>query len=280
MLFRSVGPEGDYEAPRLSPEGSRVAVDRIDPETGLSSIWVYETSGDGSARMTFASREHNTTWSPDGARIAFDTDRNGPMDVYQRSVSGASDEEPLLRSEHMKSPTDWSPDGRFIVYQELDPLTKYDIWLLPLQGDRKPTPLLHGDGNETGGQFSPDGRWLAYTSDESGRREVYVCALPGPSGKWQVSAGGGSQARWRRDGREIFYLGADRRLMAAPVKPGATFQCGAAAPLFETRARYTANFAYDVLADGQRFLIDTVVQDEAAPPITVVLGWASELKER
>ena len=182
----TVGLPGDYEGPRLSPDGSRVAVDRIDPNTGVSSLWLCETARELSTRFTFASRDHNAVWSP---------------------------------------------DGRFLVYQELDPVTKYDLWLVPLSGDRKPTPLLHGDGNETDGQVSPDGRFLAYTSDESGRREVYVSGLPGPSGKWQVSVAGGSQPRWRHDGREIFFLGADRKLMMATVKPGHSFEAGAAAAL-------------------------------------------------
>ncbi len=148
--------------------------------------------------------------------------------------------------------------------------------MLPMSGDRKPMPVVRTDSNEMGGQVSPDGRWIAYASDELGQWEVYVAAFPGPGGKWQVSSGG-SQPRWRRDGKELFYLAADRKLMAVEIKAGGDFGAGPAVPLFETRARYTGDMAYDVSPDGQRFLV-SVPTTQTASPITVVLNWQSGLK--
>jgi Tol biopolymer transport system component/predicted Ser/Thr protein kinase len=270
----AVAAPGDYEDPRISPDGGRVAVNRIDPSTGTANIWLLAIGGESAGRFTFSSSfDHYAVWSPDGGRIAFDTNRNGPTDIYLKAVSSVADEEPLLQSSEAKSPTDWSPDGRALVYERLDPKTKSDLWLLPLEGDRTPVPLVHTESNEVDGRISPDGRWIAYSSDDSGRSEVYVSAFPKPGGRWQVSSGGGSQPVWRRDGKEIFYLGADRKLMAAPVTPGPRFEAGPSRALFQTRSRYTGNYAYDVSPDGQRFLVNTLVGSEAMPPVTVVLHW-------
>ena len=274
----SVSTPGDYEDPRVSPDGSLVAVNRIDPSVGTANIWLLAVGGESAGRFTFSSSfDHNAVWSPDGGRIAFDTQRNGPADIYIKAVGGGADEEPLLRSPEAKSPTDWSPDGRSLVYERLDPKTKSDLWVLPLEGDRTPVPLIRTEFNEVDGRISPDGHWIAYSSDDSGRWEVYVASFPKPIGRWQVSSGGGSQPVWRRNGTELFYLGADRKLMAVPATLGARFEAGPPRVLFPTRSRYTGNFAYDVSADGQRFLVNTLVGAEAMPPIAVVLNWYTEL---
>jgi Tol biopolymer transport system component len=281
------GPPADYEDPRLSRDGARVALTLKDARTGQKNIYVHETATAVTTRFTFAaSFEHFPVWSPDASRIVFATNRNGPADLYQKNVTGSVEEEPLFRSPHEKSPTDWSSDGRFIVYQELDPKTKWDLWLLPLFGDRKPLPLLRGASNEMSGQLSPDRRFIAYTSDESGRWEVYVAPVDlaqelfrgdAPQrGKWQISTAGGSQPRWRTDGKELFYLGADNTLMAAPIREGAVVG-GAPLPLFRTKP-ITVGGAYDVSTDGQKFLINTAVG--SSTPITIAVNWHGEVKRR
>ena len=162
----------------------------------------------------------------------------GVANLYQKAASGAGEETLLLKSDYPKFPTDWSRDGRFIIYRQTDPKTKSDVWVLPEpgSGEAKPFPVVRTEANETAGTLSPDGRWLAYASDVSGRYEVYVQSFPGGGGKRQVSTGGGNHPRWRRDGRELFYYAGDGKLMAAPVRSGESFEMGAAVSLFEFRA--------------------------------------------
>lgn len=192
----------------------------------------------------------------------------------------------MLKSPTVKHPNHVSPDGRFLIYDD-HTAQRQDLWMLPLEasstGDRKPIPFLVTQADETSGQFSPDGRWTAYSSDESGRREVYVQGfapdrVPAAAvGKWQISTAGGDKPRWRRDGRELYYIALDGKMMAVPVKIGPVFEPGVAIPLFQTNA--TGFFPYDVSADG-RFLVNTV-SDVAAPassPLTIVLNWQATLK--
>lgn len=276
----AIGPPSDYEDPHISPDGSKVALNKLDPQTGVSNIWIYDLSSGTDTRFTFSrSFDHNPIWSPDKSKIVFDSNRKGPAGLYQRSLIGTEGEELLFDSDEEKTPTDWSPDGQIIIYQSSNLKNRWDLWTLPLSGDRKPRPLLRNEYNEMDGRISPNGKWLAYTSDESGLREVYVSAISGSSGKWQISTAGGSQPKWRRDGKEIYYLAADRKLMAVPIQDSDHFQAGTANPLFETRSRYTGNSAYDVTSDGQRFLINTVVSGQTSTPITVVINWTSDLKK-
>jgi Tol biopolymer transport system component len=187
----------------------------------------------------------------------------------------------LLESSQAKQAFDWSPDGRFVIYRTVDPKTNYDLWILPLHGDRKPFPFLVTRFQELDAQFSPDGRWVAYASNESGRFETYVQPFPGPGGKWQVSDNGGVQPRWRRDGKELFYVAADSKLMAVPVNvstDGKSFESGKPQTLFTTRmfsggVRNAFRHQYDVSKDGQRFLINAVSDEAGATPITVILNW-------
>ena len=278
-LLGSAGEPGDYEDPRLSPDARRLAANRIDPANGASSIWILDMAGGGGTRFTFSqSVNHYPVWSPDGSRIAFDTNRNGPSDIFMKSFEGSGEERSVLASEVAKSPTDWSPDGSTLVFERLDPRTKYDLWRLSLKAGGSPEPIVRSEASETDGRISPDGKWLAYASNESGTWEVYVTAFPGPGGRWQVSNGGGVQPVWSRTGKEIFFLAGDRKLMAAPCATGPTFEVGAPKALFQTLARYTGNVAYDVAPDG-RFLVNTLVGAGAAPPITVVMNWEAALKK-
>ena len=214
--------------------------------------------------------------------IVFASDRDGQNYLFQKTSSGSGSEEPILKSDTAKNGTDWSPDGQFIAYETQDPKTGSDLWLLPQFGDRKPVPFLRTEFNEGQGQFSPDGRWMAHTSDESGRREVYVLAFPVPGGKVQISTAGGEFPKWRNDGKEIFYLAPDRRLMAVPVQPDSTLAVGKSRALFETRIFSVGGIPYVpycVSAGGQRFLVNTTAEESNSSPMTVVLNWTAALKK-
>jgi len=272
----TVGRPDDYEDPRLSPDGRRIAVTRRDPDTGISNIWLYDVGSNAPTRFSYVPTfDHIPTWSPDGKRIVFDSNRNGAADIYLKAFGG--EEQLLYHSPSASQPTDWSQDGSKIVFQSLDRITRWDLWTLSLP-DRRATPLLRGSANEKEGQISPDGKWIAYSSDEAGRPDVYVSRFPSMTGRWQVSStgGGGSQPRWRRDGKEIFFLSADRKMTAVAVHTnGIDLVADVPQPIFQTRARYTGERCYDVSADGQRFVINSMVLDQPVSPIVLVVNWPS-----
>ncbi len=282
----SLGAPGNPANPRISPDGKRVALDITDSKTGNTDVWIYESSRGTATRFTFdPSEEINPIWAPDASRIVFASNLGArTFELYQKDSIGSGSQELLFKSAEGMLPADWSLDGLFILYRGWDTKTnEISLKVLPVTGDRKPMSVVNTKGERTAGQFSPDGRWVAYCSNESGRREVVVAPFPGPGGRWQVSTAGGSEPRWRRDGRELFYLAPDGKLMAVEVKRGPTFEVGEAIPLFQTRRRELVSFgdlfSYDVSADGQRFLISTDVGEATPSPVTVVLNWTAELKK-
>ena len=277
---KQIGVLGDlapYGSLCLSPDGNRATVVIADGSGRGGELWLYEVARGLRTPFTFGpGAVRQQTWSPDGSRIVFCSDRKGHFDLYQRSSSGIGNEELLVESDFEKQPTRFSPDGRFLLYQALDPKTKMDVWALPLEGGQKPSPFLQGEFNEGNGQFSPDGHWIAYQSDQSRRSEIYAMPFPGPGGKRQISISGGRMPKWR--GTEIFYLGLDNKLMVAEVSvKGETLEVGAARPLFEVRPGGPGNF-YDVTADGQRFLVNMAVEQQTSAPLTLVQNWTAELK--
>jgi len=284
--LETVGLPGGYLSVDLSPDARRLAADRNDTQTGNRDIWLFDLARGASTRFTFRPAFNDSpVWSPDGRRIAFRSNREGLFNLYQKDASGAGEEELLVKTPANKFPTGWSPDGRWLLYHELDPKTRMDLWLLPLDG-RQPQPWLRTEFDEGHGQFSPDGQWVAYESNGSGRNEVYVRKFaPGGAagvGQSQVSTGGGEQPRWRGDGKELFYLGADRRLMAVEVKTiGGRFEAGLPRALFPTRAAITPSLymVYAVAPGGQRFLILTESEEVVSQPATVVVNWTARLKK-
>ena len=237
------------------------------------------------------------TWSPDGERIIFSSNRNGGVsNLFQKVANGAGNDDLVLKSNENKFAQDWSRDGRFLLYSAT--ITggsqgrgfSFDSWVLPLTpgnpGDRKPEPYLKTEFNESQGRFSPDSRYIAYRSDASGKDEIYVQPFPAASGgKWTVSQGGGFAPRWRADGKELFYISADGKMMAVEVSTTPVFKAGIPKALFQTTVLATTGLArnvtrYDVTADGKKFLVNSMLPAAAlAPsPITVVLNWTALLK--
>ena len=290
-----VGAPGAYANPELSPEGKRLAFESVDPLTGNRDIWTMDLDRGVSSRFTFdAARETRPIWSHDGIRIVFSSNRDGPLSLYRKTSFGSGNDELLLQADasgfsqdNVLSAMDWSSDGRFLAYQRGNATNRADIWVLPLEGDPEPYVFLRTEFNEFQARFSPDARWIAYASNESGRDEVYVQPFPATGGKWQISIYGGRHPRWRGDGRELFYLTLDGRLMAVEVRADRTFEPGVSTALFEMPigTTDTPNSAdYAVTTDGQRFLI-VAASDEESPTsremasLTVVLNWISLLEE-
>lgn len=272
----TVGAPGIMLFPELSPDGSTVAIDRLDPQAGFYDLWLRDLKHGKESRFTFNSKSNTSPeWSPDGNSIVFSSDRNGVWNLYQKATSSAAPEEVLLTSAYTKQPSDWTRDGRYIIYGVADAKTKGDIWVLPLFGDRKPFPYLHTEFNEADGKVSPNGQWLAYHSDETGRNEIYVQTFPSPGGKWQISTNGGNTPAWSRDGTELFFFGADRRMMAVEVKSGSRFEASTPKPLFDL---HDDLLYYSVSKDG-RFLIPAGVDPPVSEPISVVVNWTAGFKK-
>jgi len=261
--------------PSLSPNGRSVAVQRN------NDIWLTELGRAVLSRFTFdPGLEMGPTWSPDGSRIVFNSNRKGTYDLYQRPATGAGNDELLLATPLNKMAMDWSSDGRFLLYRTNDPKTNYDIWALPVDGGRKPFPVVQTNFVEGDGQFSPDGKWIAYYSGESGRFEVYIQPFPGGGGKRQISIDGGAQPRWRHDGKELFYIGLDERLMAVSLRfaaDGQAVELDTPITLFTTHIggalQGVNRQQYLVSPDGQRFLMNTITREAISSPITVLLNW-------
>lgn len=274
----AVGPEGEFSNPWLSPDQKRVAVARLDRQTGKRDIWLVETAGGSATRFSFdAADDAEPMWSTDGRVIVFRSNRDGHGNLYRKVSSGTGNEERLFESPTGVFPTDWSRDGRRVAYQSPGAKSGWNLWVLDMD-KRTPQPFLQTPFNEMLARWSPDGRWIAYASDEQGTREVYVQSYPPSGGKWQVSTQGGTEPVWRADGRELFYVSRDRKLMAASIRAGETFEASTPQPLFDLQTPIvTAPFGstYAVAPDGQRLLLNAVVEGASATPITVVLNWLS-----
>ncbi len=281
---KGLGQAGDLvrtslSSPSLSLDGLRVALYR--GVNGNVDIWLLETKRGGFSRLTTDPADDvMPVWSPSGDRIVFSSNRQGVPDLYQKSLVKGGSEELLLSTAEPKYPTDWSADGRLVLFNSQDSKRSGDILALPLDGDGKPFPIVQTSADEQRGQFSPDVRWIAFQSNESGRAEIYVQPFPGPGAKWPISIHGGSQVRWRRDGKELFYVALDGQLMTVSFRvvsntetpelgtPVALF----APPLGGAVQHGDYRYQYMVSADGQQFLV-AAVTEEANSPIAVILNW-------
>jgi Tol biopolymer transport system component len=270
-------PHRPYDAPQISPDGGRIAV-----EIG-SQTWIYDVARGALTRLAFeGSINDSPVWSPDGSRIAVRSDRAGVNRVFWQRADGSGGAEQLTDGNVGELPRSFSPDGQTLAYQEVSPDTRRNVWLLRL-GDRTKQPFLRTRATEGAARFSPDGRWIAYVSDESGKPEIYVQAVPPAAGKWQVSTEGGTEPLWNHNGQELFFRSGDR-VMAADVAAQPTFSSGRPRMLFQgeyVRSEFPlTGFAYDVSPDGQRFLMVEETGGTTAAQINVVLNWAEELKRR
>ncbi|HET9326802.1 MAG TPA: protein kinase [Candidatus Eisenbacteria bacterium] len=271
-------PPGRYEQSFLSPDGRFAAVVKVD-SPAASDIWIIDLQRSTSTRFTHGSRNDFPTWSPDSRRIIFESNRNGPGDFFIRPVNGSTPETTFHASSiAVKNPFDWSADGRFLTFEQLDPQTGWDLYLAPIDGGGKATPYLRTPYNERWGTISPDGRWMAYSSDESGTFEIYVQSFPEPGDKYRVSTAGGVVPQWRADGREILFLSLDfQTVLSCDVASSPTFRAAAARLLYRLpRGSQIGTFT----PDFQRQLVPIPAGESAPSTITVALNWVSELKKR
>jgi Tol biopolymer transport system component/tRNA A-37 threonylcarbamoyl transferase component Bud32 len=273
-------PEHAYINPRISPDGRRVAIGISEQERQL---WLYDFSRETLTRFTFQGDNNLTPfWTPDGGRIVFISNKEGPRNLFWQLADGSGGLERLTTSKFVHIPGSWSPDGQTLAFSEVNGTTGYDIWTL-LVSDRKAQPFLQTQFNEAAPQFSPDGHWIAYVSDESGRKEIYVQPYPGPGGKWQISTESGVEPLWNRNGRELFYR-SGKKMMAIEIATKPSFSAGTPKMLFEGQYQSLPTIStpnYDVSPDGERFLLlKPVEQDQAATQINVVLNWFEELKQK
>ena len=286
--IKTVGTPTDLNSHRISPDGRRLALVVLDSSVANYKLWVYDLFREKEIRLTFGpNREFSPIWAPDGKSLVFASNQKGPYDIFEKRSDSSGGEERVLQSNATKYPTDWSADGRFIAYNSTTPgKSKTAVWVFPRFGERNPYIFLQGDFNIGEGHFSPDGHWLAYTSDESGRSEIYVTSFPVGGSKRQISTAGGTSPRWRRDGKELFYMAADSTLIAAEVDTsGSVFQVGAVRPLFHMLLRTGASrldlsstsgqIGYDAAPDGKWFVVNSPPAGNP-PPITLITNWTPE----
>ena len=279
-LLGTVGQPSLYSSPALSPDGTRIAVGIVDPHVGTRDLWLFDLKRATASRFTFdPTDESNSVWSHDGSQIVFTSTQSGNRDIYEKSANGIGDSQLVFASkDQQKSVDDWSPDGRYVVYDTTSPGS---LWILPLFGDRKPFPFVQGNYEARQARFSPNGRYIAYATNETGSYEVYVQTFPDRTGKWQVSSGGGAHPEWRHDGKELYFI-SNGKMMAVDVSTDSPqFQAGVPKPLFAPDFRPdrgSGNGVYAVSADGQRFLVTTTVEQQTIAPVTVVTNWAADLK--
>ena len=267
--------ENAYEDLALSPDGRRLA---MTIEGATWNIWIYDRDRGTLTRLTLENDNRDPIWTPDGKRVVYASLRGGLCGLYQRAADGSGTEEKLVESKNWIFPMSWSPDGRFLAYEERDPGTGMDVWILPM-ADRKPVPFVKTNFREWFAEFSPDGKWIAYDSNESGRSEIYVRPFPGPGGKWQVSTEGGSRPEWSHDGRELFYLN-DSTLFGVPVDDARGFSAGRPEKLFACDC-YESGRYYEVAREaGQFFFLHGSQQARPIDRINMVLDWRGELERR
>ena len=270
---------------KLSPSGKQIAfIEGIPPD-----IFLYDLDRHVKTRLTTnPAVDHSPVWSPDGSRVVFDSHRTDPggtgegAGLFEKPSNGATAEQPILDRENgvQHSPRDWSTDGSALIFARQGQNGRWNLWGLPLTGNRKPFPYRNGDFSENEASLSPSGRFLAFTSNESGRNEVIVQPFPDPSrGRWQISTEGGSAPRWRRDGRELYYLDLKGRLIGVSVTTVPDFTVQQTTLTIQTPLQIPVQvggggFPYDVAPDGQRFLLTVPVAGITATPISVRVNWA------
>jgi len=275
-------PPMSYAYPRISPDGTRVAIDVVDPAD--RDIWMWDIGRRTLERFTKDPTGNPiVTWSPDGSHLVFGSERSGVSNAYRQAADGSGEPERLLPSDALQMPISYTPDGRLLVSVDAKGHQR-DIHLMTLDGTRKSEPLIHSPANELWAEVSPNGHWVVYDSDESGQFEVYVRPFPDAyrGSRWQISAAGGRQPVWSHDGRELFYRDFSGAVMSVPIAAGPGFSPGRPVRLIEGTGYAGAGAqgsgrTYDVSADGSRFLM-VQTGDQSTTPLVVVLNWFEELE--
>jgi Tol biopolymer transport system component len=277
-----VGQPGPYGILALSADGTQAIVSRIASDLS-TSLWLLNISRGTTTRLDLnPSQAETAVWAPDGRSIIFSSIQTGKMnDLYEMKLAGGAGAMEMIKSNEAKFPLSWSPDGRFLLYGSVGGGTQNDLWVLPLEADRKPVPFLRTEFDEPDGRFAPDGHWVAYVSNESGRYEVYVRSFsPGPppsagGGKRVISENGGLSPMWRQDGKELYYIDLEGKVMAVSITAGSDFQAGVPRVLFQTPPRA---LGWAPSPDGKRFLF-LVLETHEGVPLTVALNWQARLKK-
>ena len=277
---QTVGEPAPYFDPAVSADGEHLVVEKHDWSRGSGDVWTVDLARGAFSRLTSAPGfESEAVWSPDGRRVAYSSDQGERPMIYVKNASGTGTEEMLNSGGTRPFPTDWSRDGRYILFNTRSGNTRWDIWAYDFER-REATPRLASAFNEAGGAFSPDGKWLAFASDVSQDVQVYIQSVVDATVQVQVSTRGGAQPQWRRDGRELYYVAPDNTVMAAAIETRAgTIRAGAPQPLFTANINQTSTLRnqYAASADGQRFLVLSLVNRHALP-IVVVLNWTNAHK--
>jgi eukaryotic-like serine/threonine-protein kinase len=272
------GAAGIYGNIFLSPNGKWVGTDTTDPSSQNTDLWTYDLENGSAKRLTFdPSIDTVPIWSPDSRQLVFSSNRDLKFGLYIKDATGAQSEKAIVQEGPDRYPDDWSRDGKYILYERGS-----DLWFLTLP-EQKNSQFLKAASTLKNGRFSPDGRWVAYASNESGRWEIYVTSFPEAHGKWQVSNGGGDQPKWRGDGKELFYLSPEGKIMSVSVNTGTNFDAGTPVVLFQANPREmvatSEHVTYDVSKDGQKFLINTQMKEGQTMPMSIVLNWAAMLNK-
>jgi serine/threonine protein kinase len=281
--LQTVGEIDAYNSVAISPDGQRAAVGMLDADGRNGDIWLLDLARPSKSRLTFDPHsDGDPIWSPDGSQLVFFSNRgvNARLNLFLSTASAAGVDQLLLKSDSDDIPSSWSRDGQSILFTRYGNMHS-SVWLMPLSGDRQPKPLFESPAFDQGtGSFSPNGRFIAYTSNESGRWEVYVRSFPLSGDKVMVSASGGALPLWRDDGKELFYLTQDGRVMSAEIRSGAKLESSVPQQLFQTRIKFTDDYPYAINRDGSRFLINIPAETNDTAPMIVVLNWTAALKKQ
>src|ERR1700722_8940198 len=287
--METVAQASRYIGPSLSPDGARFAVTIFVGNQGIADIWVFDLARATRTRLTFSTgvttnaNHGGATWTPDSKTIFYSSVAQGVFQIYAKAADGSSSERLVLESADATAyPRSVSPDGRYLVYERRQNQNEPGdhIWALPLSGDGKPFPIVQDALDERAPTVSPDGKWLAYQSNESGRPEIYITAFPAGGAKWQVASNGGTTPKWRRDGKELFFLDPQDNMVAVDVNTsGNAVKLGAPHTLFQAVGIQRDFGPYDVTADGKKFLINSGNLKEGIEPVTLVQNWPAELKK-
>ena len=268
-----------YHEPALSPDGKKIVLGEQDG--GPQDLFMLDISRKSATRLTFDPKaDLAAVFSPDGSQIIYASNRSGEFDFYQKSSNGSGADQIVLSGKSSQYPDSWSKDGKYLLYEVDDGSEyKFDLFVLPLTGDRTPFPYLQTSFTESHAQFSPDGKWISYVSDQNGKADVYVQSFPMGGGVWQVSTAGGDQPQWRADGKELFYLAPDRNIMAVSVSTVGGMQFGRPVALFQAGVPLTGlsddRNSYIPTPDGQRFLVEQLTDSGNVQPWNVVINWSS-----